>query len=179
MGCYIDTVFGGCMKRSIVAFIFLLAHVGAAGAATVKYAVVLMGKSAGYQSVEGVEGAPLKIHFEYNDRGRGPKLDSTILQDADGLPVSVEITGNDYFKGPVQERFQMSDGRATWKNGAEQDEKTLDGKSFYLSLYGSPYDLGLLAKAALKAGGKMPLLPAGEVRIEKLGERKVRSGSQE
>src|SRR5262245_61705411 len=38
--------------------------------------------------------------FEFNDRGRGPSLRSRILLDAEGIPATITVDGNDYLKGP-------------------------------------------------------------------------------
>lgn len=66
-----------------------------------KYTVFLSGNRAGFQTVEQT-GNDLKIIFEFNDRGRGPKLVSQLKLSKSGLPVEVTIQGNDYMKGYCQ-----------------------------------------------------------------------------
>ncbi|TAM47967.1 MAG: hypothetical protein EPN53_10865, partial [Acidobacteria bacterium] len=42
------------------------------------FTVILGGAQAGTMTVRVTCAAAYRIHFEYNDRGRGPRLDSTI-----------------------------------------------------------------------------------------------------
>jgi imidazolonepropionase-like amidohydrolase len=70
----------------------------------------------------------------------------------------------------VAETFTYRNGRGTWKNRAENGTRTTPA-AFYASLTGTPGELGLLARAMLAApDGRLALLPAGEARIEKVGE---------
>jgi len=114
------------------------------------------------------------VDFEFNDRGRGPKSHAVYALDADGLPVDVTITGNDYLKSPVSERFTMKDGVATWKNDEESGSSRTRG--FYVSMNGAVEEFGMLARALLKAPGQMlPLLPAGQASLRKLTDTTVTS----
>jgi len=71
-------------------------------ATAVMYTVTMMGLPAGQHAIW-TEGGKLRAFFQYNDRGRGPKTDSTfVLQD--GLPVSEQVVGNDYMKDPSARR---------------------------------------------------------------------------
>jgi hypothetical protein len=45
--------------------------------------------------------------FQFNDRGRGPKIYTTYRLDSRGLIVSEESQGVDYMKSPVAERFSL------------------------------------------------------------------------
>ena len=101
-----------------------------------------MDKPAGAQTTVVKPDGLREFTFEYNDRGRGPKLTSRFKIDADGLPVSVETTGNDYMKGPVNETLKVVDGVARWHSAAESGEKKLAGRAFYISIYGPPEELG-------------------------------------
>ena len=77
-------------------------------------------------------------------------------------------------KAPIEERFEVKNGRATWKNRSEQGEKAFAGKAFYLPLTAPPEFYGVLARALLKAPGrKMALLPAGEASIEEAAKVKT------
>ena len=57
--------------------------------------------------------------FEFNDRGRGPKIAAHYVVAADGLPLRMDITGNDYLKAPVDEHFAVDGGIAHWKSTSE------------------------------------------------------------
>jgi imidazolonepropionase-like amidohydrolase len=156
------------MKRLAVALLFLAAP---ALAAPRHYEMKLGANRAGGMNVA-TEEATVVVDYEFNDRGRGPKSHALYVLDKSGLPVDVTISGNDYLKSPVSERFTMKDGVATWKNDAESG--TSKTRGFYISMNGAPEELGMLARALLKAPGKaLPLLPAGQASIRKLTEAAV------
>jgi hypothetical protein len=140
----------------------------AAGQAELRYTLLLAGNRAGEAtSRAGADGA-WTIDYELNDRGRGPKVTIQLALDRRGLPVREDVSGNDYFKNPVTEHFEWADGKASWKNPAEQGQRDVGGRAFYLDMEGSPLEQGLLARALLAAGGRLALLPEGEARIEKV-----------
>ena len=168
-------------SRWVAIILLLLSAIAAAADESVvrKYTVLLAGNKAGFESVE-IQGNQRKIAFEYNDRGRGPKLEATIRLNEAGQPVELNIKGNDYYKGPVEEEFSWLDGRARWKNKAENGEKQVQSGAFYSSFSGLPHEMGLLARAlTLAPAGKLSLLPEGEVRIEKIATRTVSVGERQ
>ena len=142
-----------------------------------RYTVLIMGAPAGQQALWGSPGGKLRAFFQYNDRGRGPKTYTTLTL-RDGLPVSEETDGNDYMKDAVSERFSLADGVASWKSKAEQGTRQPAGPAFYVSMFGPPADGALLARALLRNGGKLALLPDGEARIERVLDHTVRSGGK-
>jgi len=140
------------------------------------YTVTMMGVPAGQHAIW-TEAGKLRAFFQYNDRGRGPKTDSTfVLQD--GLPVSEQVVGNDYMKDPVSETFSLKDGVASWKSKAEEGSRKISGPAFYSSMYGPPIESALLARAALDRGGRIALLPDGEARISKVREFAAQAGGK-
>jgi hypothetical protein len=108
-----------------------------------RYTVLIMSKDAGVQNASVAADGTRRYTFEYNDRGRGPKLESTMRLNDAGLPVSVQTSGNDYLKAPVSERFSLTQGKAQWKNDSEQGERKLTGNAFYVSMQSVPDELGL------------------------------------
>ena len=136
-----------------------------------RYTVLMSTNKAGAQVVS-TRGRETTVDYEYNDRGRGPKTHSVIAVDDRGVPVSIHTSGNDYLKQQVEERFDVSSGRATWKNTAESGDAPAG--PFYASMYGAPEELAILARALLRNGGRLPLFPAGEASIRKVEERSVR-----
>jgi imidazolonepropionase-like amidohydrolase len=147
-------------------------------AQSVRYTFLLAGNKAGFQTAERAADGAWNFHFEFNDRGRGPSVDSHVLLNGDGITVSEDNQGHDYFKEKVVEHFSLKGGKAAWKNRAEQGERSGVGKAFYISISGAPQETALLAQALLKADGSLPLLPEGEARIEKRGELKVEAKGQ-
>ncbi len=148
-------------------------------AATTRYTFTLAGNKAGYETSTRNPDGSLQIHFEFNDRGRGPNVNEKIRTGKDGIPIELEITGVDYLKAPVEERFSLKQGTASWKNRSEEGQKKISGKAFYASISGASEEGALLAQALLAAPGhKLPLLPAGEASIEKRGELKINANGQ-
>jgi imidazolonepropionase-like amidohydrolase len=143
-----------------------------------RYSMLMMGNMAGQQAVWTASDGTLHMFFQFNDRGRGPKTTSVIKLDANGIPVSETITGNDYLKSPVDEVFTNANGTARWKNTAEQGEKKISAPALYTSLGGAPSEIALLAHAAVQNGGKIALLPEGEARVERVSELEVAGGAR-
>lgn len=148
-------------------------------ATSTRYTFILSGNKAGYESSTRNPDGSLQIHFEFNDRGRGPNVNEKIRLGKDGIPAEIEITGVDYLKAPVDERFSLKQGVASWKNRSEEGRKNTNGKAFYASVSGSTEETGLLAQALLAAPGhKLALLPEGEASIEKRGDLKINANGQ-
>ena len=119
--------------RTIAAAATLLLWASAAVARPVVSKVTMAGNDAGSQTVERTardDRRPLRVHRPR----RGPKLEATYRLNEEGLPVAVEIDGNEYMKAAVAERFALDAGRASWKNRGEQGEEiagTAAGGAFY------------------------------------------------
>ncbi|HET7108663.1 MAG TPA: amidohydrolase family protein [Candidatus Acidoferrum sp.] len=108
--------------------------------------------------------------FQFNDRGRGPKIYSTYHLDPNGLIQSEESQGVDYMKSAVSENFSMGSGKASWKNQAEYENLASAAGRFYIDINGGPESGAILVRALLgqKNGGKLEVLPSGEARLRKL-----------
>jgi hypothetical protein len=149
-------------------------QIGASAANATRYTVMMMGNKAGFQSASQNPDGSWQIHFEFNDRGRGPATDEHITLDKSGIPIATDNSGVDYYKAPVEEHFSLREGNATWKNRAEQGQRQGVGQAFYVSISGAPEESAILARVLLAAPQhKLPLLPAGEASIEKRGELKI------
>ena len=147
--------------------------------AALRYSFLMAGNKAGFESATHNPDGSWQVHYEFNDRGRGPKIDESIVVGNDSIPTSLQNTGVDYLKSPVDEHFSLVQGRASWRNRAEQGERALSGRAFYVSIAGSTQETALLAKALLAAPGhKLALLPEGEASIEKRGELKITANGQ-
>ena len=143
-----------------------------------RYTVLLAGNTAGFQATSVTPDGAHLYHFEFNDRGRGPGIDSRIVLNKQAIPTQIDNTGHDYLKAPVDEHFSFSNGKATWKNKAEQGTKAT-AAAFYVSDSGAPEEAALLARALLAApGGKLPLLPGGEASITRRGDLKLEAGGR-
>ena len=163
--------------RNFIACIFVLAGAAHLSAAERTDKILIQGNAAGTQTVRQEPGGAVRAEYSYNDRGRGDHIVATWKLDADGVPIEYEGRGNDYMKAPVEERFEIKNGRASWKSRSEHGEQEVTGKAFYLPINAPPEFLGVLTRALLKAPNhKLALLPAGEARIEEAGKASVASG---
>ena len=139
----------------------------AAGPQTLRYTISSNGRVAGNEVDNYLPDGRVESTFEFNDRGRGPKISAVYILDANDLPVRVDETGNDYLKAPVDEHFEIKDGVAHWKSTAEDGHAPAG--SFYVSNNGAAAELAFLIAALQKAhGAPVRLLPAGEARLERL-----------
>jgi len=164
--------------RTLIAFIIIIGSIESATAAEPRTdKIFIQGNPAGTQTVQNDSSGGVRVEYSYNDRGRGDHIVATWKLDAAGVPTDYHGSGNDYMKAPVEERFEMKNGKASWKNRSEQGEQAVAGEAFYLPMSAPPEFLGVLARALLKAPNhKLPLLPAGEASIEAAGTVKTAKG---
>lgn len=79
--------------------------------------MVLIDKTpSGQDAIWRTEDGAIHEFFQFNDRGRGPKIYSTYRLDANGLIASEDSQGMDYMKSSVDEHFSVIAGEAAWKN---------------------------------------------------------------
>lgn len=159
------------MKRISLSALALLCAACATQPSTQRYTVLMSTNPAGSQVVT-TRGNETTVDYEFNDRGRGPKLHTVMRVDGRGVPVSLETTGNDYLKTNVEERLTTTGDQVAWKNAAESGQG--QAGAFYSSMYAPPEESAALARALLKAGGKLALHPGGEATIRKAGEESLR-----
>lgn len=159
------------MKRISLSALALLFAACATRQSTQRYTVLMSTSPAGSQVVT-TRGHETTVDYEFNDRGRGPKLHTVMRVDGRGVPVSLETTGNDYLKTKVEERLTTTGDQVAWQNGAESGQG--QAGAFYSSMYAPPEESAALARALLKAGGRLALHPGGEATIRKAGEESLR-----
>ena len=134
---------------------------------TLRYVILSAGHAAGAEVDTFGPGGQIAATFEFNDRGRGPKIAAHYVLGPDGFPSRTDITGNDYLKAPVDEHFAAENGRAHWKSTSEDASAKAGG--FYVSNNGPVVEAAILAGVLVKGkGGPLKLYPAGEARLEKL-----------
>jgi imidazolonepropionase-like amidohydrolase len=167
--------------RTLIAFAVTLAAIVETAAAEQRTdKIFIQGNLAGTQTVQTDPGGAVRAEYSYNDRGRGDHIIATWKINGAGVPTEYEGRGNDYMKAPVDERFEMKNGHASWKNRGEQGEQAMTGEAFYLPMSAPPEFLAVLARALLKAPNhKLALLPAGEASIEEAGKVTLPSGKIE
>jgi len=144
---------------------------------TSRYIILSGGNPAGKElAVRNPDGS-LYFFEEYNDRGRGPTLETRITLTPAGMFQTLAITGHDYWKQPVDERFALHGDSAEWSSSLETGRRRLDAPALYSPFYGPVGSLPLLIGAA-RSSGEVSLLPTGRARVKKVGERTVSAGGQ-
>ncbi len=133
-------------------------------AATENFTVIFGGKDVGHLNVD-TSGSHSAIDFDYKNNGRGPTMKETLDVDATGLPVKWDISGATTFGSKVSESFVKTNGTARWTDSTGAGTKKVTQASIYVAQSGSPWSLGLYARALLKAGGTIPALPGGDLRL--------------
>lgn len=152
------------MKRLTVFFLFLATT--ALATDTTRYVIISGGKVAGKQITWSDGQGKVHYRYEYNDRGRGPKLQVDI-QLENGQLVSRRVSGVDYYKGAVDETFELKDGTASWKNKVENESRKVDGPVIYSPLEGAPGEIEWTLRQLLRQKGhlhEMDMVPSGKLR---------------
>ena len=132
--------------------------------------VRIHGVAVGTQKLKALPGGAMQADYGYSERGRGDQIHARWTVDARGLPTAYDAEGNDYWKVPLAEHFDITAGKATWKNRIEAGSADWSGPgAFYLPANTPPEFMGVLARALLKAPGqRLKLLPAGEAWLERV-----------
>ncbi|MCU1302583.1 MAG: amidohydrolase family protein [Candidatus Sulfotelmatobacter sp.] len=86
---------------------------------TLRYSIVSNSRNAGTEVDNYSADGHIDSTFEFNDRGRGPKIEAHYVIAADGAPARTDVTGNDYLKAPVDEHFSVEAGVGRWKSISE------------------------------------------------------------
>jgi len=111
----------------------------------------------------------LIIDFEYQNNGRGPKINEQIILDSDGFPVKWKVTGNTTFGNQVDETFQQNGKLAKWTDATGTDSSEVDKPSLYISQFGSPYSISILAQSLMSNPEfTLPALPGGRLSLNEM-----------
>ncbi len=133
---------------------------------TTRYAVLSAGKIAGKQLTWSDGQGRVSYRFEFNDRGRGPKIQVDLVMEG-GQVVGRKVTGVDYYKGEVNETFELKSGVAKWKNKIEDDQKQVNGNVLYSPMEGAPGEIEWSLKQMLKQHThihEMDMVPSGKMK---------------
>jgi hypothetical protein len=106
-------------------------------------------------------------------RGRGPTIAETLTLDSSGLPQTWKVSGTLGFGAKVDEQFQRKGPAATWRDGSGSG-KAEGAQKLYIAQNTSPYSLQLYARALIRAGGALSVLPSGEISLAKIGTLKLK-----
>ncbi len=162
-----------CRILAVPALLLAVLPLGALAAQTpadtTRYHILFADRVAGYYT-EWRAGGDLRSVFEYNDRGRGPHIETTIHAGPGNVPTALHIVGHGYVKDTVDERFAAAGDTATWQSAIEHGSRPDTDRAFYVNAAETPAELPLLVRAALARGGRLPLLPSGEAAVERVGD---------
>ncbi len=144
----------------------------------VRYDYVSSGVVKGSQTTLRLPDGSFDVRYEYIDRGRGPKLRSTIRCDETGFISSLRTTGYNYLKVAVEERFTSRNGAASWQNSAERESHRTTSPRFYISMEGTPEEGAIMVRAALRAQRtSLPLWPSGVTNVSAVKTIAVSNGA--
>lgn len=144
-----------------------------------RYTVYFGDRAVGPGAVHFGPAGEATLHMQVRDRGRGEELTLQMRLDRAGFPTWEHLTGSDYWKNPVDERFERTGKTATWSNSSERGTKRLSAPAFYILRDGSLLELSVLARTlAHSPGHRLPLLPEGEARLEKVASARVEAGGK-
>src|SRR5690349_21663469 len=133
--------------RLLIPFAIALATISQVVAEQRSDTILIQGNPAGTQTVNSDATGLTRVEYSYNDRGRGDHIVATWKLDSAGVPTEYEGRGNDYMKAPVEEKFELKNGKAQWRNRSEQGEQSVTGKAFYFPVNAPPEFTGVLARA--------------------------------
>jgi imidazolonepropionase-like amidohydrolase len=159
-------------------FIWLLLVITIYGSAqttdTIRHNVVRLGKVVGKHLSWKTGSNDQYYYFEFNDRGRGPAITSHSKTDSKGNIVLQEIKGVDYFKTKVDEKFEVKNGKASWKNKFENETVPYKGE-LYSNMYGNPGEIELSLKIMKNSvSKKINILPSGTLNYTVVKEETVK-----
>lgn len=125
------------------------------------------------------EGERISVDYLVDNNGRGPRHREEIVIGPRAVPVSYTVQGRSLMGGPVSESYRWQNGRATWRSQADSGEVAAAQPPLYVVNDGSPYTLGVYARALLAdPDGAMDVLPGGQLRIERVREIMLGEGAQ-
>jgi cytosine/adenosine deaminase-related metal-dependent hydrolase len=142
---------------------------------TVRYDWLTQGETSGELVLTIHDEGRRSVAFQFNDRGRGPSLNTHFQTDGAGRVTRFESRGNAYMGAPVREDFRFEQGVAVWDSTLESGRVESPAlEAFYLANDSSPEYLAALARALLAAPDqRLAMLPSGTASIEKLTDERV------
>jgi imidazolonepropionase-like amidohydrolase len=148
------------MRASLAVILLVAVSSASSSAATRRYTVFAGPRPSGRATVS-VHGNVRDVDVDASDRGVPTRLHQHFVLDRDGLPSSLRVSGSDR-GAPVDERFTRGE-----RGG------------MYWSRAGTPEDQAILARALVRAGGSLPLLPSGAATLTKGEPIVVRAGKRQ
>jgi imidazolonepropionase-like amidohydrolase len=144
------------------------------GAATTERRVVVSStRPSGSSVMTTAPDGTITITLDVLENGRGPHTDAVLRLGGDGTIVSLTATGHHEMATKVDETFARDGDRVRWKSTEEAGEREVACAAYFLPMADLPEVDGFLVRAALRAGGTLPLLPTGEAHVAQVAEMTV------
>ena len=146
---------------------------------SLEYVVLNHGRPAGYMRVV-TAGDSTVVRYVYQDRQRGPRLETRYWFASDGSVIRQEQRGLNAaaVPGEVNERFRVTGGTAFWSGGSDSGRAAATAASFYITRSQTPFDVARLARHLLRQPSRTgALLPVGEGRAEIAADTVVTRGN--
>ena len=145
----------------------------------IQYDWLTMGKKSGEHIVTIKDDKSIEATFEFNDRGRGPKVKELLTFDPKGDITSQRISGNSYMGAKIDEVYRVTNKEFVWKNTQESGSRKIKANQFYIAADGTPFNLELIIKAIDRTdSGRLELLPSGTASYDTLLSTEVSKGSE-
>ncbi len=132
---------------------------------TTRYTILTTEKIAGKQLMWSEGPGKVSYFYEFNDRGRGPRLRVDLVLENDQV-IGRKASGVDYYKGAVLETYEISNGLAKWKNKIEEGQKNVAGPVLYSPLNAVPGEIEWSLKTLMKQHrhvDEMDVMPLGKL----------------
>ena len=154
-----------------VAWLAPPAHAQALTSSPVAHYIVLNadGTQAGALDVDaGADGEQI-ARYRYKNNGRGPETVERYRLAADGTPLRYQVNGTSTFGSLIDEQFQRSGGKASWRPAVDAGEAAASGPALYASMGGSPaMDVIAVPALAQAPQRRLPLWPSGSLQQQVL-----------
>src|SRR5260370_759798 len=121
---------------------------------TARYVILFSDRHAGYYK-EWWSSGELHSVYEYNDRRRGPHLETMLRAGPGDLPTALTIVGHNYVKDTVDERLTTAGATVAWNSRIEHGSQPVAAQGFYIAAAETPTGLQLLVQAARQRGGRV------------------------
>lgn len=151
--------------KNILSLLLIISGLQAlANADTTRYTILTTEKISGKQLMWSDGPGKVSYFYEFNDRGRGPRVRVDISHNNDQITYR-KVWGVDYYKGPVLETFELTAGTAKWKNKTEDDQRNVTGPVIYSPMEGVPGEIEWNLKLIFQQHShEVDILPAGKMK---------------
>lgn len=163
------------MRRwiSLLLPLLVVTAASAAPASRVEFNVLFQGQSGGSEVATTAADGRVHVEQHYRDNGRGPDLSEDYALAPDGTFRRYRVRGTSTFGSRVKADFIREGSSARWNAPGETGQTVPSGPAVYLPIESSFHTYAQVAVAALANGGRIALLPGGELTVKRLVSRTV------